>query len=142
MIRRKAHPEIRRIERQRYHAKYPWVKAYGAILARCNNPKHQYAQLGIKNYLTREDLKVLWFRDKAHDMRQPSIDRIDPKGDYTFKNCRYLELELNRKTQTTKTHCPKGHEYTPDNIRRENKTGRKHCRQCDNIRPSRRINNP
>ena len=42
-----------------------------------------------------EEFKKLWFRDKAYEMNRPSIDRIDPKGDYTYNNCRYLELSEN-----------------------------------------------
>lgn len=38
---------------------------------------------------------------------------------------------------TTVTHCPKGHEYTPENIRweyRANGKGTRHCRECNRIR--------
>lgn len=31
-----------------------------------------------------------------------------------------------------KTHCPKGHEYTPENTSRSG--GGRHCRACDNLR--------
>ena len=41
------------------------------------------------------DLRYLWFRDKAYLMKRPSIDRRDSKGDYTLKNCGYLELSEN-----------------------------------------------
>ena len=45
--------------------------------------------------ITAEELKILWFRDKAYLMKKPSIDRKNNEGDYTFKNCQYLEHKLN-----------------------------------------------
>ena len=55
----------------------------------------RYFKRGIKNKITRDDLKVLWFRDKGYAMKRPSIDRIDSDGDYTFDNCRYIEQAEN-----------------------------------------------
>jgi hypothetical protein len=51
-----------------------------------------YYKHGIKLFMTPEDFKFLWFRDKAYALDRPSIDRIDPKGHYTLDNCRYIEL--------------------------------------------------
>ena len=42
-----------------------------------------------------DDMKELWFRDRADLMKCPSIDRIDNKKHYTKDNCRYIELEDN-----------------------------------------------
>ncbi|MCK4649189.1 hypothetical protein KAT51_06675, partial [bacterium] len=41
--------------------------------------------------LTSEDIKFLWFRDKAYNLGQPSIDRKDTYGDYSIDNCRFIE---------------------------------------------------
>jgi hypothetical protein len=30
-------------------------------------------------------------------MKEPSIDRIDNDGNYTFDNCRFIELALNKR---------------------------------------------
>ena len=72
-----------------------WVKTYNGIVGRCNHKNSRYFKKGIKCLITKEELKQLWFRDKAHKMDKPSIDRINVKGDYELKNCRYIELAEN-----------------------------------------------
>ncbi len=78
--------------------KNPWAVTYMRIASRCGK-KGIYTRKGIKNLLSYDDLKLLWFRDKAYNMLRPSIDRINTKGHYTLKNCRYLELSDNIKRQ-------------------------------------------
>ena len=76
----------------------PWVKTRQRIMSRCYYEKNSsYYKRGIKNFLTARDTKYLWFRDKAYEMVKPSIDRRNPKKDYTLENCRYLELLENKK---------------------------------------------
>lgn len=74
-----------------------WERTWRSIESRCkwNKKNKDYYQKGIKNFLTIDDLKFLWFRDKAYEMKRPSIDRIDDTKDYTLDNCRYLELSKN-----------------------------------------------
>ena len=74
----------------------PWCKALRSIHSRCLGRKHPYHKKGIKNFLTRESIKYLWFRDKAYLLERPSIDRLDTKGNYTLENCRYIELRDNQ----------------------------------------------
>jgi hypothetical protein len=78
---------------------FPWKYTLQAINQRCNNPNHNkykfYGGRGIKCLITLEELKTLWFRDKAYLMKQPSIDRICHNGNYTFENCRYIEFKEN-----------------------------------------------
>jgi hypothetical protein len=45
--------------------------------------------------ITPNEIKELWFRDKAFEMKKPSIDRKDNDGDYTFNNCRFMEKDDN-----------------------------------------------
>ena len=78
---------------------FPWAKTYWNIIARCNYKSHSrysyYGGRGIKCLITKEELKRLWFRDKAYEMNKPSIDREDPDENYTLKNCRYMEISKN-----------------------------------------------
>lgn len=82
-----------------YYKTFPWKRIFNCIETRCNNLNHSshkhYGARGIKNYLTKEDIKFLWFRDKACEMKKPSIDRIDNDGHYTLGNCRFIELHIN-----------------------------------------------
>lgn len=75
-----------------YSKRWPWIKTYRSIVSRCNSHSF-YIKKGIKAQIGVVELKKLWFRDKAFNMKVPSIDRIDPRGNYTFGNCRYVELK-------------------------------------------------
>ena len=82
---------------QKYRRKYPWLKCYENAHQRCNGENQRYKQLGRKCFLTKEDVKFLWFRDKAYTLKQPSIDRINNAKDYLLDNCRFIELVENAK---------------------------------------------
>lgn len=83
----------------------PELKIFWNILnnikSRCLNSKNPdykyYGGRGIGFLITIEELIKLWFRDKAYNMKQPSIDRIDNDGHYTYENCRFIELSENTK---------------------------------------------
>ena len=88
----------------------PWYNTLRKIKYRCNNPKnqkwHRYGGRGIKCLITEEELKELWFRDRAYLMERPSIDRKDNDGHYEFNNCRYIEFNINSmKHNKDKTKC-------------------------------------
>ena len=81
------------------HKNFPWKRTLRDIKARCNNPKNKsyknYGGKGIKCEITVEELEKLWFRDKAYTMERPSIHRKKSNGNYTLKNCQYIELRKN-----------------------------------------------
>jgi len=81
---------------KKYKADNPWAKTLNSITSRVTRSKSYYDK-GIKNLLTTSDLKYLWFRDKAYEMRKPNIHRLDNDEDYTVINCKYIEAEEHRK---------------------------------------------
>jgi hypothetical protein len=77
----------------------PWKYTLYYIKKRCsittNHAYKDYGGRGIKCFITQEELKHLWFRDKAYNMKKPSIDRINNDSNYCLENCRYIELSEN-----------------------------------------------
>jgi hypothetical protein len=78
-------------------SKFPWKYTFKSIKDRCTNKNRShykyYGGRGINCLITEEEVKFLWFRDKAYLMEHPSIDRIDNDGHYTLENCRFLEMK-------------------------------------------------
>lgn len=74
---------------------FPWIYIFDWMKYRCTNPNckdYKYnGGKGIKCLITKEEIKELWFRDKAYLMERPSIDRIDSTGNYEIGNCRFIE---------------------------------------------------
>jgi hypothetical protein len=66
-------------------------------MTRCCLPNQKYYKKGIKCFLTVDMLETFWVRDSAFLMEKPSIDRIDNSKDYTLENCRFIELDENRR---------------------------------------------
>lgn len=77
----------------------PWMKKFYGAKQRCNNPRavgfNYYGGRGIKMLLTPEEIGAIWKRDGADFMVKPSLDRIDPDGNYEFSNCRFIEHREN-----------------------------------------------
>lgn len=76
-----------------------WVIAFRNARCRCKytsgRSPHRYFGRGIKFLLTLDDVKKLWFRDKANIMERASLDRIDNDGNYEYSNCRFIEQSQN-----------------------------------------------
>lgn len=82
----------------------PWFKTYTKIVQRCspsNEWSSYYYDKGIRCQIKSDELKILWFRDKAYEMKKPSIDRIDSNKNYIFENCRYIEFTENCRLATS-----------------------------------------
>ena len=82
-----------------WNRKNPWTKYLKYARRRCTDPNHKsfpsYGGRGIICYLTIADVRKLWLRDKAYEMKRPSLDRRDVDANYTYENCRFMEYELN-----------------------------------------------
>jgi hypothetical protein len=80
---------------RKFRLENPWHVNYRCAVDRCTNKGHvsykYYGGKGIRMLLTIEDVKSLWFRDKAYAMKSPTIDRIKAKSNYIFDNCRFIE---------------------------------------------------
>jgi hypothetical protein len=85
----------RKKEAQRRKEK-PWESHFYHAKQRCTNPNndqyHNYGGRGICFNITMKDVKALWLRDNAKNMKKPSLDRIDNDLDYTFDNCQFMEI--------------------------------------------------
>ncbi len=81
--------------------RHPWAISFVNIGQRCTNKNHPkykfYGEKGIAREISSAELRRMYIRDKAYLMKSPSIDRIDASQGYSFKNCRYLEMEENRR---------------------------------------------
>jgi hypothetical protein len=90
-------------QRRRYYdylkSKKKWLLHWKWAKERCeriNAPNYgHYGGRGIKFLLTKEEARLLWERDKADQLTQASLDRIDRNGNYESDNCRFIEHKIN-----------------------------------------------
>ena len=73
-----------------YKRTHPWWKHFNSAQQRCRS--WQSYKGVVEFHLTINEVKTLWFRDKADEMKKPSIDRIETTGNYTKDNCRFIEF--------------------------------------------------
>jgi hypothetical protein len=82
-----------------YYTKFPWKRTLVLIKQRCNNSYDKsykyYGARGIKCLITENELKLLWFKNKAYEMSFPSIGRKNHNKDYYLDNCQYIEKSFN-----------------------------------------------
>ena len=74
----------------------PWKAVLYNIQRRCEYPNDAsykyYGGRGIQCLITEDEIKYLWFRDRAWELSKPSIDRIDNDGNYCLENCQFIEV--------------------------------------------------
>ncbi len=84
---------------KRYAENNPWVRNMSSLRSRCNDKKHvhykYYGGKGVKCLISLNEVKYMWFRDKAYEMKVPSVDRIYSNGNYILNNCRFIERAEN-----------------------------------------------
>jgi len=77
----------------------PWYKHWKAGRQRCNDKNASnykyYGGKNIKFFLTVEEVKILWFRDKADKMKYPQLSRQNHNNNYIFNNCSFIEKRDN-----------------------------------------------
>lgn len=86
-------------ERNKLQWTIHWYKTYLRIHTRCTCKKHKRYESykKLKFEITPSQLKEIWFRDKAYNLKKPSIDRIDNTKGYVFNNLQYIEHSDNVK---------------------------------------------
>jgi len=91
--------DCRKIANKNYREKYHFKMIIYDIKRRCENKKRKdykyYGGRGIQCLITEDEIKELWFRDEAWLLKQPTIDRKNVNGNYTFDNCEFIEKGLN-----------------------------------------------
>jgi len=88
-----------RLYLRRFRKQKPWMQSIDHAKQRCYNKKDckykYYGGRGIKVLLSNEEVEFIWNRDKAHLLKDPTIDRIDSNGNYEISNCRFIERSEN-----------------------------------------------
>lgn len=117
LAKKKAGDARRHLERMPNDIDYRMRKLLNTIHARCKPDSRRpdakwYAAKGLAVTLTIAELKVLWFRDNAAQLKSPTIDRIDSNLGYTFDNCHFIERADNLRRMIA-TRKPRGKDVKP-----------------------------
>ena len=136
----KRNPEKKREMDREQRRKFPWKKHYDHAKQRCTNPNHDryssYGGKGILFQLSLPEVKELYIRDNAKNMKLPSLDRINTYGNYTFDNCRFIEFDENNKRAKRKTGRTKIVQYSLDGRKIKEFNGGKEVERMLNINAS------
>ena len=96
---RKSRSDLHKVYMKEYikerKKEFPWEFHYKCARDRCltkNGSHPHYEKNNIKMLMTVDDFRYLWVRDKAFEMKRPTIDRINSKDNYSLANCRFLEF--------------------------------------------------
>lgn len=92
--------EMRTAYQYKYLESHPWMRHY------CSSKGSKSRGRVSIHTMVASDFKELWFRDKAFLLRQPSIDRIDPRRGYEKDNCRFIERGENTRRAQLGTQKP------------------------------------
>lgn len=86
--------------RARWKRSHPWIRfvEYARRRVKCKDERGWYPFYGAKGiecHLTGKELEEIWARDKAEQLKRPSLDRINSMYDYANWNVRFIEFNLN-----------------------------------------------
>jgi hypothetical protein len=94
---RRINSDAIKLKERAFKKQFPWRICLKEVMKRCTNPKSigykYYGGRGILCLLTADELKFLWERDKAFEMKRPSIHRLNKDGNYCLENCVIIEWE-------------------------------------------------
>ena len=101
----------------------PTYRTWRSMLDRCGLPTainyHRYGGRGIAVCDRWDPQKGGSFENFLADMGErpdgKTLDRRDNDGNYEPSNCRWATLR-EQASNSRKTHCPKGHPYSGDNL--------------------------
>ena len=104
-----------------------------------------YAEASYRNRIVRVCRQILTIRDRplvgtevaCHTCDVPSCVNPDHLWIGTASENKLDEVAKGRNVFLKRTHCPRGHEYTPENTLRtkgKGPSGARQCRECNRIR--------
>lgn len=86
--------------RTKWRLANPSYRYYENARRRCLDTKSErwriYREKGIKCEITAAEVKEIWERDRAWELKRPSLDRFpNCEGNYTKGNVRFIEFNEN-----------------------------------------------